>query len=127
MTAAYNRSHSRAVSGVDARVLNASNRAEYFNGWSHFNITHQNEVGSDTFDSYDIFSKLPQSDSLDIFLVTHTRERIKLSVHLQSTFLEIRKQIYDILRIPLDQWQLFSCGGRLFWDSRTLADYDMKD
>ena len=35
--------------------------------------------------------------------------------------------VYNILNIPLNQWRLLSCGGKLLWDSRSLADYNMKD
>ena len=35
-------------------------------------------------------------------------------------------KIFDILRIPLHQWRLSSCGGKLFWDNRKVGFYNVQ-
>ena len=37
------------------------------------------------------------------------------------TILEVRNRIFDLIGIHLNCWRLFSFGGRLFWDNRTVA------
>ena len=102
------------------RVLIDSDGAGYCTARNHIGITHQGE-SSDGVDSED------PSDDLHIFVNTYHGKRIRLSVNLQNTVLEVRKKVCDILGVPLNEWRLLSCGGKLFWDSRKLADYGMKD
>ena len=109
------------------RAYREPDGAECFSGFGINKTSYENGGSSDTASWNSTSLMIPRTDILDIFLHTHERDIIRLSMNLQDTVFELREKIYNILHIPLNQWRLFSCGGRLFWDSRQLALYDIKN
>ena len=92
-------------------------------GWRNIGDGHRKGEAFNVVDR----SSLPQYSNLNVFVQTHDGKRIQVSMSLQNTIFDVRRKIYNILCIPLNQCRLFSCGSRLLWDSRTLAYYDFKD
>ena len=68
-----------------------------------------------------------RSDDFNVFISTHNGERIELLVNANNLILEVRRMIFNLLSIPLDQWRLNSCGGKLYRDNRTLANYGIEE
>ena len=64
-------------------------------------------------------------DNLTIYVKFWDSGGIWMASNSQSVIIDLRKRVYDELRIPLCNWRLTSYGGKLFLDSRTLAYYDV--
>ena len=127
VTAIQSKRDNQVPGGLEDRLLKDSIGADYSFGYRHNGDSHQNWGVSDIVNWTDTPLVLDRSDNLVVFVDTHDRRKIRLSANLQNTIFDVRKKIYDILRVPLNQWRLFSCGGRLLWDSRSLAYYDFRD
>ena len=112
--------NTQASGSRQKRSLGNSDEAGYLGDHSHVGSSQRSE-------SLDCVNWKDQPEKIKIFVTTQHRKRIELSLNLQNTVLEVRKLVYNILNIPLNQWRLLSCGGKLLWDSRTLADYSMEN
>ena len=112
---------------VNDQFLGDTDEAGSSGGHDHCEIKHGNGGISDVVDCKETASKWLQYDNPHVFIFTNDRERIQLSLNLRSSVFELRRKIYGILHIPLNQWRLQSFGGKLLWDRRKLADYDIKD
>ena len=112
---------------VHNQFLKDTDKAGWSGGHCHFGIIHGNGGASDMIDCKEMTPKWLRYDKHNVYIITHDRERIKLSVNLWSTVFELRKKIYGVLNIPLNKWRLQSFGGKLLWDRHTLTDYDIKD
>ena len=67
---------------------------------------------------------LPSLDSAMIGVVTHDGNIIYVKMWKCRTILELRNEINKWLHIPLGKWKLFSQGGKLLWDNRTLLEHN---
>ena len=65
--------------------------------------------------------------SVTLFVEAWDGNMIRIVTNLHDRIIELRRQIYNQLRIPIHHWRLSSCGGKLFRDRRTLAEYGLCD
>ena len=88
---------------VHNQFLKDTDKAGWSGGHCHFGIIHGNGGASDMIDCKEMTPKWLRYDKHNVYIITHDRERIKLSVNLWSTVFELRKKIYGVLNIPLNK------------------------
>ena len=59
-------------------------------------------------------------NDVQVTVVKHDGNMIHLTVDSKNTILKVRRNVHFEMDIPLNEWCLTTCGGKLLWDSRTL-------